>query len=118
MLILEAMLRKAEPLSVEDLLSFVSKNRFQSHKTSIYRQLSLLEKEKVIREVQFGESKKRYEIYPDTHHHHFICTACGYIEDVESVKDVDALERKISKEKKVKITNHSLEFFGLCGKCS
>lgn len=118
MLILEAMFNSARPLSVEDMLNFVTKNKFGSHKTSVYRQLDVLQKEKIVREIQFGESKKRYEIYPEKHHHHFVCTNCGHIEDVDSEKDVDNLEKKITQEKKFKIINHSLEFFGLCNKCN
>lgn len=117
LLILKAMLDSKGPLSVEDMLNFVTKNKFRSHKTSVYRQLSVLQKERIVKEIQFAENKKRYEIYPDKHHHHVVCTSCGHIEDVNSEKDLDSLEKKIIQEKKFKIIDHSLEFFGLCYKC-
>lgn len=118
LLLLEAMCNSDQPLSVEHMLAFVSKNKFRSHKTSVYRQLLVLQKEKMIKEIQFGENKKRYEIYFDKHHHHLVCTRCDSIQDVDSENDLDALERKITREKKFKITSHALEFFGLCKKCT
>ncbi len=116
--ILKSMLNSPEPLSAEDLLGHLLKNKFQAHKTSVYRQLSALQKEKIIKEIQLGENKKRYEIYPNNHHHHFVCVDCGHIEDVESEKDLDNLESKITRERKIKIVNHSLEFFGHCANCN
>lgn len=117
MLLLKTMLGRAKPLSAEDLLKAAAKHKFKTHKTSVYRQLSLLKEEAIIREIQLGERKKRYEIYPDNHHHHFVCVDCGRIEDVSAEKDLAGLEKKISQEKKFKIASHSLEFFGLCADC-
>jgi len=116
--LLQILLKNKEPLSVEDLISSLSKHKINVHKTSVYRQLDVLKKVEIIREIQFGENKKRYEIFSDNHHHHLVCNDCGKIEDIESDKDLDILESKIIKEKKFKVTSHLLEFFGLCAKCN
>jgi len=116
--LLQILLKNKEPLSVEDLISSLSKYEINVHKTSVYRQLDVLKKVEIIREIQFGENKKRYEIFSDNHHHHLVCNDCGKIEDIESDKDLGILERKIVKEKKFKVTSHLLEFFGLCAKCN
>ena len=116
--LLQILLKNKEPLSVEDLISSLSKHKINVHKTSVYRQLDVLKKVEIIREIQFGENKKRYEIFSDNHHHHLVCNDCGKIEDIESDKDLGILERKIVKEKKFKVTSHLLEFFGLCAKCN
>jgi len=116
--LLQILLKNKEPLSVEDLISSLSKHKINVHKTSVYRQLDVLKEVEIIREIQFGENKKRYEIFSDNHHHHLVCNDCGKIEDIESDKDLGILESKIIKEKKFKVTSHLLEFFGLCAKCN
>ena len=118
MLLLGTMLNSAKPLSAEDLMEIAAKNRLKVNKTSVYRQLLTLKNGQIIRGVQLGENKKRYEIFPKNHHHHIVCTDCGYVEDVEAEQDLSGLERKIVQEKKFKVENHSLEFFGLCAKCN
>jgi len=115
--LLQILLKSKEPLSVEDLIFSLSKYKINVHKTSIYRQLDVLKKVEIVREIQFGEKKKRYEIFPDNHHHHLVCNDCGQIEDVELKKDLDTEEKIITQNKNFKIINHSLEFYGICGKC-
>jgi Fur family ferric uptake transcriptional regulator len=80
--------------------------------------LLILKREQIIREVRLGENRKRYEIFPENHHHHLVCVDCGYIEDVDAEKDLYHLEKKIAQVKKFKVENHSLEFFGVCANCN
>jgi Fe2+ or Zn2+ uptake regulation protein len=115
--LLDAMLRSSKPISASDLLIMALKCKIKVHKTSVYRQLSVLKEEKIIREIQFGENKKRYEIYPENHHHHIVCTNCGNVEDIDSEACLKNLEKKIASEKKFKVINHSLEIFGHCASC-
>lgn len=112
------MLKSATPLSAKDFLAAASKNKICAHKTSVYRQLAVMKKEAIVKEIQFGENKRRYEIYPKSHHHHFICVDCGHVENVNAKNDLVNLERKMTQEKKVKVVNHSLEFFGFCAHCN
>lgn len=117
-LLLKAMLDGAEPLSADALMKIVARDGFGVNKTSVYRQLLTLKNKQIIREVWLGENKKRYEIFADDHHHHLICVGCGQIEDIEAESDLCLLERKIAREKKFKVENHYLEFFGRCANCS
>lgn len=117
-LLLKILLKNKEPLSVEDIVKKIIKNKFKSNKTSIYRQLFVLKNEKIIKEIQLGENKKRYEIFSDSHHHHLVCLDCGDIQDIEAEKDLCFLEKKINQEKKFKVEYHLLEFFGRCLKCN
>lgn len=118
MRMLEILRACAKPISAEDILHSLSKDHFKIHKTSIYRQLVVLLREKIITEVQLGDKKRRYELYPDDHHHHVVCMDCGRVEDVPSERDVDEFEKKLAQEKQFKVIHHSLEFFGICAKCN
>lgn len=116
-LLLRTLLNSASPLSAKEILAIAAKNKIKANKTSVYRQLLTLKNERVVREVQLGENQKRYEIFPENHHHHIVCLDCGQIEDVETEGDLAVLERKIGREKKFQVQNHSLEFFGICAGC-
>lgn len=116
-LIIEIIVSSPTPLSVGELLNMLEKVNLQPNKTTIYRELDFLLKQGIIREVDFGESKKRYEFSSEQHHHHVICIKCKKIEDVDLDQDLSQYEDKIAQEKNFKIINHSLEFFGLCPNC-
>ena len=114
--ILELISKDSKPLSVFEIINRMKKN-ISANKTTIYREINLLKKEGIILEIQLNEKNKRYELSSKKHHHHIVCTNCNKIEDVVLDKDLETQEKKIEKNKKFKIINHSLEFFGFCEKC-
>ena len=114
--ILELISKDSKPLSVLEIINRMKKN-ISANKTTVYREINLLKKEGLILEIQLNERNKRYELSSKKHHHHIVCTSCNKIEDVVLDKDLETQEKKIEKNKKFKIINHSLEFFGFCEKC-
>lgn len=117
-LIVEIFANSKEPISAVDIVSEFQSQGIKVNKTTIYREISSLISIGVLKEISFGDSTKRYEVSSDSHHHHLICIKCKKIEDVELHADLDAEEKRIAKEKNFQIQSHSLEFFGLCNKCS
>ena len=115
--ILELLLEYNNPLSALEIQQILKKQKVVVNKTTIYREINLLKKEGIILEIQLNEKNKRYELSSKKHHHHIVCTNCNKIEDVVLDKDLETQEKKIEKNKKFKIINHSLEFFGICEKC-
>ena len=116
--LLTTLQKSGKPLSADEMLCALARTGMRVHKTSVYRQLLVLKKSRLILEVQLGETKKRYELYPEQHHHHAVCMDCGSIEDVHAERDLAGLEQKITQEKKFRVTHHTLEFFGVCAACS
>ncbi len=102
--------KSPHPLSAVDVIKKVN-----AHKTSVYRQLSLLKESKVVREVTL-KGVRHYEIFPKDHRHHFVCRECGKVEVVIMKKGFCVTE-KIKNVKGNKITEHFLEFYGNCSKC-
>jgi Fur family ferric uptake transcriptional regulator len=115
--ILDLFINKNKPLSSLDIQKALPKKNIHANKTTIYRQLDFLKEQELISEMQFDDKVKRYEIISNVHHHHLICVNCRKIQSVELEKDLDKQEKIIEKNKKFKIINHSLEFYGLCQKC-
>ncbi len=78
---------------------------------TVYNTLNLLVKHKLVKELDFNMSSKRYE-FKKTNHGHFICESCGLIEDL----DVDDLE--YPKElNEYEIDNVEVIYRGLCPIC-
>jgi len=105
-----------KPLSSLDVQKSLFKKKISANKTTVYRELEFLREQKIIEEFNFADRIKRYEII-SKHHHHIICTKCDKVECVELSKDLGKQEKIIEKDKKFKIINHSLEFYGICQKC-
>lgn len=105
------------PLSAKDLLDFFHTVGIKINKTTVYRELTFLLSENIIKEIEFGEGQKRYEIEDFKHHHHLICLKCRKVEDIELKTDLEKEETRFLKEKGFKVINHSLEFFGYCHNC-
>jgi Fe2+ or Zn2+ uptake regulation protein len=105
------------PLSAKELLDFFHSTGLQINKTTVYRELTFLLAENIIKEIEFGEGQKRYELEDFKHHHHLICLKCRRVEDVELKTDLENEEKRFLKENGFKVINHSLEFFGYCKSC-
>ncbi|MDO5048145.1 MAG: Fur family transcriptional regulator [Anaerococcus sp.] len=78
---------------------------------TVYNTLNLLVDKKIVKELDFNMTSKRYE-FKKTNHGHFICESCGRIEDI----NVDDLEYPKSLEE-YEIDNVEVIFRGLCPKC-
>jgi Fe2+ or Zn2+ uptake regulation protein len=105
------------PLTAFDLNSKLAKVKVAVNKTTIYREIDFLKGQKIIREIPFGDGKRRFEIWPDNHHHHLVCIRCDMIECIELKGCLEAEEEIIFRENNFKTVKHSLEFQGLCAKC-
>lgn len=105
------------PLSAKELLDFFHSTGLKINKTTVYRELTFLLTENIIKEIEFGEGQKRYELEDFKHHHHLICLKCRKVEDIELKTDLENEEKRFLKENGFKVINHSLEFFGYCKNC-
>jgi Fe2+ or Zn2+ uptake regulation protein len=81
--------------------------------SSVYRTVHLLQRLQLARRVQLGDGPVRYELAEDfrAHHHHFVCEACGRIEDVRRCPLEGA-------DLGARVRAHHLELFGVCRDCA
>ena len=124
---LDVLSQAEEHLSAEDIYMRVHKIYPNIGLTSIYRTLEILTNIRLVNKFDFGHGRARYELAEGSsgklHHHHLVCTGCGRIIDYTDFIDEEvALLRKteegLSRKFKFKITNHLIQFYGLCDKCS
>ena len=115
--IIEIFSKEDKPINAKNLLRKLSLNDDKVNKTTVYREIGFLLKQNLIQQVYIDPKEIFYESTGLDHHHHLICNDCGKIEDVVLEKDLSDTEKELEKKMKFKVSNHSLEFFGLCVNC-
>lgn len=104
------------PLSVAEILESLRRERASLNKTTIYREITLLADSGYVKKLALQDDKALYEM-DTTHHHHLTCTKCGDVRHIELKENLRAEERRIAKQEQFVIREHTLEFFGICGRC-
>lgn len=112
--LLELVEKENKPVDSQFLIDSLKKD-LKVDKVTIFRILNILTEHGILRKLEFGEGKARYELMTEDHHH-FICEKCGHIEDISDC-NIEIIEKEITKKKGLLIKKHSLEFFGLCKSC-
>ena len=116
--ILDSLGKNNNPLSVFDLQKLFKKNKLPANKTTIYREINFLRKEKTILEVRLHDRKKYYEMASKDHHHHIICVKCGKIKDFVGCGSKNIISKALKQAPDfAEIKNHTFDFFGLCKSC-
>ena len=114
--ILKTIAKSKKPLDYFGIKKDLLKRKKEADKATIYREISFLKEQGIIKELRFKSAAKFYEILSD-HHHHIVCTECESIDHVKLEENLDKEEEIIAKKNNFKILNHSLEFYGICEKC-
>ena len=124
--ILDVLSKTKGHLSADDIYTEVSKVYPMIGLTTVYRTLESLVDMGVVNKFDFGDDRSRYElaIGPQgiRHHHHLVCTQCGKIIDYtefidDEVELLTRTEKGLSQKYNFIITNHTIQFFGLCQEC-
>ncbi len=125
--ILEILSNVAGHLSAEDIYIKVHPKYPNIGLTTVYRTLDVLSDLGMVYKFDFGDGRTRYELAEGPkgshHHHHLVCTNCNRVIDYtdfidEEVELLNQTEKGLSKKYNFKITNHLIQFYGLCDKCS
>ena len=120
MAVLEIFSSENQPLSVAEILVSLKQHGISVNKTTVYREMEFLLEKGVVSAVFLDEKHTKYELNLG-HHHHLVCRECGNIEEIE-MKEIEDLfpliEKKLKRKNKFTNISHTLEFFGICEKCS
>ena len=115
--LLQVLAKAEHPMAIHEIVAQLGT---QMNQATVYRALEALADVGIVRRVDLQHAHAHYELSAgERHHHHLICRGCGLVEDVESC-DVSVIAHTVLKGSKkfAAIHDHSLEFFGLCKKCS
>ena len=114
--ILSLIKQSKKPISSQDVIDSIGK---QLDPATVYRCITKLKNSGVIRQIDLRQNHAHYEFFDMAHHHHIICTSCGRIEDIKDC-NLETVHQQILGQTKefTQVRHHSLEFYGLCKKCS
>jgi Fur family transcriptional regulator, ferric uptake regulator len=106
--ILCALEESSSPLSLNEIHDQIKEVDF----ASVFRNVKMFCSLNLVREINMGDKKIRYELLEKEHSHHIICSKCGKIQKL----NICFLER-IEGLTDYKITEHHMEFVGICPDC-
>lgn len=116
--ILETLYNSNEHLTPEALHHLIQE-KFPNLNTGIatvYRTLALLEDSNMVTSLSFGAQGKKYELGAKEHHDHMICTECGNITEFVD-EEIEEKQHKIAERLGFKMTDHSMQIYGVCKNC-
>ncbi len=116
--ILKILESAAFPLSPREIHDSLPEPR--SSLTTVYRNLTLMERMGIVRCVELRERFRRYELVrkPGSHEHHIVCQNCGRIDTFQpDYCNLEPFLSDIQGRLGYQVLDHSLEFFGLCPRC-
>ena len=102
-------------LSAEDVFEILQNNGEQSSLATTYRTLRMLVKMNILRELDFAETHKHYELVDENAppHHHIICLNCN--KTIEFEDDlVNELGKRIAEKYGVEIVDMQFQIFANC----
>ncbi len=124
--VLDVLSKSSQHLSAEDIYMKVHPKYPNIGLTTIYRTLDVLADLGLVFKFDFGDKRARYELAEGPkgahHHHHLICTSCKRVIDYtdfidEEIELLNQTEKGLSRKYDFKITNHLIQFYGLCNNC-
>jgi Fur family transcriptional regulator, ferric uptake regulator len=117
--LVELLAGTARPVTIPELLTLGA----AQSQSSLYRNLAVLEQCGAVHRMTSTDDVSRYELTEalSEHHHHFVCSVCGHIEDVTLPAEVErtltlAAERAAA-EHGYAIESHRFELVGRCPGC-
>lgn len=111
-------LKAGHHLSAEDLCALLKKQDNPIGLSTIYRNLKLMSRMGILRELELAEGQKRYEINQPAphHHHHMICVRCN--KTVEFKQDsVLKVGAKTAKREGYQLLDCQLSIHAVCPSC-
>ncbi|MCL2377457.1 MAG: transcriptional repressor [Defluviitaleaceae bacterium] len=114
-IVLETLMRMKSHPTIEELYAEIYKDHPAISKTTVYRNLRVLEENGAVRRLSLPDGPDRYEGQPKPHYH-FKCSTCGSVFDIDmpTIGDIDAsVESKYGFE----VKDHDLVFHGKCSDC-
>lgn len=125
--ILDVLANTEKHLSAENIYLTIHQFYPNIGLTTVYRNLEMLVDIGMIVKFDFGEGRAKYELSDQYsakgHHHHLVCKECYKVIDYsdfmkDEVKFLKNTEKGLSEKYHFHITDHLIQFFGVCDECS
>lgn len=108
---------KDRHLSAEDVYKKLIAEDADIGLATIYRVLTQFEQAGILSRSNFESGKAVYELNEGKHHDHFICTACGKVEEFYD-PEIEKRQQLVAKAKGWVVQDHSMALYGQCAQCA
>lgn len=119
LMILDALRASRHPLSVRRILRTLG-GRTDVDTVTVYRTLRTLVDAGLIRQIDLRHGHAHFELVDTKQdYHHIVCVTCDRVANIRnccSVKRV--LPRALRQSGFARVTDHTMEFFGVCRQCA
>ncbi|NIA18527.1 MAG: transcriptional repressor [Simkaniaceae bacterium] len=106
-----------EHRDAEDIYFTLKKRGVAVSRATVYRTIEVLVRNNLVRALNIGDGRFRYEKKLDqTHHDHLVCTECGKIIEFFDI-NVEKQQEKIAKDHGFTLIRHIHQLFGVCEEC-
>ncbi len=102
------------PLAPREVLDLAGRHVATLGIATVYRAIKSLVDEGVISPVQLPGEPDRYEVARLPHHHHFHCTQCDRVFDLDGC----AVRPDVRLPRGFKARGHEIVFYGTCAQCA
>jgi len=100
-----------EHRDAEDIYMSIRNTGLNVSRATVYRTIDVLVKNRMVRKMDVGDGRNRYEPrLDDTHHDHMICIETGKIIEFYNA-ELENLQEKIVKENGYKLVRHTHQLF-------
>ena len=100
-------------MTAEDVFRVLLDERSDIGLATVYRVLTQFEQAGILIRSNFEGGKAIYELDEGQHHDHFICTACGKVEEFYDA-EIEKRQQAIAKERGFQLQDHALSLYGNC----
>ncbi len=117
--ILRVFFEATSPLSLTEIQQQARKLGGNPDYATVFRMVSVLENLRLVAKVNLQRSCSYYELRdPKKHYDHLICRSCSKVILIEIPCPLSKMEEDIHSRYHFTAITHSLEFFGVCPKCT
>ncbi len=114
--VLSVLEKEKRPLSVEKIILAIGEKDIDY--VTAYRTITMLKKAGLVRQIDFHHNHAHYELASLGDHHHVVCTKCSKVVDVSDCNLKSMMQNALQESEFAEISQHSLEFFGICKECT
>lgn len=107
--------KSSKHLSAEDVYEILKSKNEQISLATTYRTLRMLVKMGILRELDFAETHKHYELVDAdaSPHHHIICLNCNHTIEFEDDR-INELGKEIAEKYGIEVVDMQFQIFGNC----
>ncbi|MEI7474639.1 MAG: Fur family transcriptional regulator [bacterium] len=106
-------------LSAIEIQNLLQEHDLKISLATLYRTLKFLTLHGFLRELDFGEDHKHYELKSEdkSEHHHLICNMCGSAEEFDNNELMEIANNICDNQTKFRVLDYQFKIFGICEKC-